>query len=428
VRGGFQVKLESQARGVVLGPISTDPRTGKAVFSGVDQETWFVWVTPAPKDLLTRTPAQFGVGLMPNPVAGLRELSIVMKIDAGAIDASSLLVQQERAAHAYKQSDTELLVDHLPDFIRSTHRHVRGMGRGRPPIDRIVIHHTLTTNVQDTNFFGNTGHLSAHYVVDKDGHVIKVVEDDDAAEHGGDCVWRDQESMNERSIGIEIVNRVGEPYPSVQMDAVVDLVEKLMAGVKASGRGEVSRHDVVGHADVAEEASTTRTLGGKGDCPGPLFDWRKLAAHNPRLATRLDVVIDDSILNAAYGGYFAPIVPIYLVPSFRPPLALRDQDAQKFSPPTYGGIRLAGWSGGDVIAAIQTDLRALGYSVASKSGTISGIYDHALRQAIRVWKQHYFSLGVTPGVSGLDGEHFDRENARMLLAALADANPTRKFP
>src|SRR3546814_17201741 len=65
--------------------------------------------------------------------------------------------------------------------------------------------------------------VSAHYVVDEDGTVYRLVAEERRAWHAGVSAWRGARDVNSRSIGIELVNpgheRGYRPFPEPQMAA-----------------------------------------------------------------------------------------------------------------------------------------------------------------------------------------------------------------
>src|SRR5688572_7274753 len=69
--------------------------------------------------------------------------------------------------------------------------------------------------------------VSAHYLVEEDGRVYKLVDEKMRAWHAGVACWRGIDDVNSHSIGIEIVNPGHEfgyrPFPQRQMEAVRDL-------------------------------------------------------------------------------------------------------------------------------------------------------------------------------------------------------------
>ena len=117
--------------------------------------------------------------------------------------------------------------------------------------------------------------VSAHYVVDEDGTVFRLVAEDKRAWHAGVSYWRGVSGLNDASIGVEIVNPGHEfgyrAFPARQMAAVTALCLEVM------GRWpEILPCNVVGHSDIAPDR--------KWD-PGELFDWRGLAAAGVGLWT-----------------------------------------------------------------------------------------------------------------------------------------------
>ena len=110
--------------------------------------------------------------------------------------------------------------------------------------------------------------VSAHYVVEEDGAIFRLVPEALKARHAGISHWRGKSALNANSIGIEIVNPGHEwgyrHFPAMQMAAVADLCLEILA------RHPIPPRHVVGHSDVAPDR--------KQD-PGELFDWQGLAAN-----------------------------------------------------------------------------------------------------------------------------------------------------
>jgi N-acetylmuramoyl-L-alanine amidase len=111
------------------------------------------------------------------------------------------------------------------------------------------------------------GRVSAHYVVEESGRILRLVAEDKRAWHAGAGEWAGESDLNARAIGVEIVNGghdFGLPdYPDRQIAAVIELVADIVA------RNNLRAHQVVGHSDVAPAR--------KAD-PGEKFPWRRLAA------------------------------------------------------------------------------------------------------------------------------------------------------
>ena len=136
------------------------------------------------------------------------------------------------------------------------------------PISMIVLHYT---GMQDgpsalARLRDPEAKVSAHYLVEEDGTVCRLVAEDKRAWHAGRSHWRGITDVNSASVGIEIVNPGHEwgyrPFTAEQIDALIPLV----AAIK--DRHAITRGNIVGHSDIAP----TR----KRD-PGELFPWYRLA-------------------------------------------------------------------------------------------------------------------------------------------------------
>jgi N-acetylmuramoyl-L-alanine amidase len=137
-------------------------------------------------------------------------------------------------------------------------------------IDTIILHYTgmESAGLALHRLCDASAKVSAHYVVDEDGTIFKLVDEGDRAWHAGVSYWRGNSNINQRSIGIEIVNPGHEfgyrPFPEAQMQAVRELCSDILT------RHKIPARNVIGHSDVAPAR--------KQD-PGELFDWKFLAGH-----------------------------------------------------------------------------------------------------------------------------------------------------
>jgi len=107
--------------------------------------------------------------------------------------------------------------------------------------------------------------VSAHYVVDEEGTVYRLVAESNRAWHAGVSFWDGKTDLNSSSIGIEIANSGTEAYPKAQMDAVIALSRDIV------NRNKIRSFYVIGHSDIAPDR--------KQD-PGEYFDWQSLSANN----------------------------------------------------------------------------------------------------------------------------------------------------
>ena len=136
------------------------------------------------------------------------------------------------------------------------------------PISMIVLHYT---GMQDgpsalARLRDPEAKVSAHYLVEEDGTVCRLVAEQDRAWHAGRSSWRGITDVNSASVGIEIVNPGHDwgyrPFAEEQIAALIPLV----AAIKE--RHGITRGNIVGHSDIAPAR--------KRD-PGELFPWGKLA-------------------------------------------------------------------------------------------------------------------------------------------------------
>ena len=143
----------------------------------------------------------------------------------------------------------------------------------RPPgfdVDILLFHYTGMESCEAAlkRLCDPESKVSAHYVIDEDGTVYSVVPEDATAWHAGVSCWEGKIGMNQRSIGIELVNPGHEhgyrDFPKAQMGAAIELAKGVLE------RNPIPPRRVLAHSDVAPMR--------KQD-PGELFDWKGLAAE-----------------------------------------------------------------------------------------------------------------------------------------------------
>ena len=151
-------------------------------------------------------------------------------------------------------------------------------------VDMLVVHYTgmLTATSALERLCNNEAQVSAHYCIDEDGSIYRLVAENFQAWHAGVSYWRGATDINNRSIGIEMVNPGHEfgyrPFKSRQMAAFRELTLDILA------RHQIPARNVVGHSDVAPVR--------KSD-PGEYFDWQAMATVNigiwPKEADHLEL-------------------------------------------------------------------------------------------------------------------------------------------
>ncbi|MCB1531810.1 MAG: N-acetylmuramoyl-L-alanine amidase [Alphaproteobacteria bacterium] len=131
----------------------------------------------------------------------------------------------------------------------------------------IIIHYTDMKTGQEAleRLCDPASEVSAHYVIEEDGRLFQLVDDDKRAWHAGASEWQGESDINSASIGIELVNPGHtwgyRAFPDVQIEVLIDLCRELM------GKYDIPLNRILGHSDVAP---------GRKIDPGELFPWKQL--------------------------------------------------------------------------------------------------------------------------------------------------------
>jgi N-acetylmuramoyl-L-alanine amidase len=178
--------------------------------------------------------------------------------------------------------------------------------------------------------------VSAHYMIDEDGTVYRLVDEKQRAWHAGVSSWRGDADVNGRSVGVELVNPGHEfgyrKFAEVQMTRLEQL------GAEIVLRHSIPAANVLGHSDVAPDR--------KQD-PGELFDWAALARAG---------------------------VGLWPGPDFRP---------------RRTGPDLGVGDVGPEVAALQGALKSYGYGIEDP-----GVYGERTGLVVAAFQRHFRPLGV----------------------------------
>ena len=137
--------------------------------------------------------------------------------------------------------------------------------RQKKNIKYIIIHYTGMKNELSAlnRLIDLKSKVSAHYFVKKSGKILNLVPDLYEAWHAGKSNWKNIQSLNRYSIGVEIQNsgheNFYESFPNKQMNSVKKLLRFLTLKYR------VNCKNILGHSDIAP----TR----KKD-PGEKFPWQ----------------------------------------------------------------------------------------------------------------------------------------------------------
>lgn len=138
----------------------------------------------------------------------------------------------------------------------------------RGPPDMLVLHYTGMRSGEEAvaRLRDPEAKVSAHYVVEEDGAILRLVAEERRAWHAGRGAWQGETDCNAASIGIEIVNPGHEfgyrDFPEAQIAAVISLVSDIRT------RWTIPDARIIAHSDLAPER--------KQD-PGERFPWKRLA-------------------------------------------------------------------------------------------------------------------------------------------------------
>ena len=152
------------------------------------------------------------------------------------------------------------------------------------PVDMLVLHYTgmATSRAALERMQDRESKVSSHYLIDEQGEIFQLVQEDKRAWHSGVSSWQGDRDLNSRSIGIEIANGgwniplpdgAPPPYKRSQIDAVIELCKSILS------RFVIPQSRIVGHSDIAPD---------RKEDPGEHFPWEELAASGIGLWPKLD--------------------------------------------------------------------------------------------------------------------------------------------
>jgi N-acetylmuramoyl-L-alanine amidase len=199
-------------------------------------------------------------------------------------------------------------------------------------ISSIVIHHTATNNAQQTLDAFESNGLSAHYIVDKDGSIYKLVDDEKRSWHAGVSDWENRSNLNDTSIGIEIINMGNQEFPEIQLSKVAELSKYLM------NQYNIKPSNIIAHADIAPHR--------KFD-PSGYFDWEKFYE-------------EIGIFNGLYESKLSPDEKREV---------LLDWNSEELE---------------DEIGKLQIDLKKFGYKIDNE-----GLYNYDTRDVVQAFNRHF---------------------------------------
>ena len=287
----------------------------------------------------------------------------------------------------------EPTTSHLPVSLKPIWwNHIGGYNRPAGNLDLFVIHRTNGSRLGNAiNRFFAGDNIGAHYIMETDGHIIKLCRERKEVRHAGvgrwaGRAWSQRNRHDSFSIGIEIINpnqenltnypnystRANPPYTPEQYVALCSLTHQLVQAHPHIGVR------VVGHCDVATGPPRAGT---PNDCystkrsmdPGTHFEWERLESDGLGMIAGED----HFQIETSYGGAFHNFSGLTL--------RKNDRDPHGTNPAILGGSPRAGFTG-QTIREIQQDLVKTGYSLR-----VNGRFDDCMGGAVDRFKRHFFS-------------------------------------
>ena len=288
-----------------------------------------------------------------------------------------MLHTQAVVAHgaAVRESESLLAIDWKPDWVqcgltdgpKKQQADPSRPGKLLSPVHFIVLHHSDATTPGSTldhfsDRVNNKDRAGAHYLVDVDGHVIKMMDETLLTNHAGRCSWYELESdpvmtrtagfrWSDISVGIEQVHKYPDKYTSNMVVGTKNLIERIRSAYGTSP------HNVLGHGEIALHGPlNAMRIGRKLTCPGEAYDWYIL--ENSGNATKPGSGV---VPHARYDAFFIS----------NPSGALNSGSGRPSSV---------------AVSGLQLTLSELGYFVK-----ITGAYDEPTLRAVEAFQVRYFS-------------------------------------
>ena len=182
--------------------------------------------------------------------------------------------------------------NYSPNFNKKT--------RNFRDIKIIVIHYTgMQSKIESVKRLMSSKHeVSCHYLIDRKGEILKLVDENRVAWHAGKSRWKNFKNLNKNSIGIELVNKGHEfGYEKFTKTQINKLI-KLCLNLKR--KYNIKDSNIVGHSDIAPLR--------KQD-PGEKFPWKQLKKKNlgfwyKNLKLKSNRLISKKYVNSFYKNLF----------------------------------------------------------------------------------------------------------------------------
>jgi len=157
----------------------------------------------------------------------------------------------------------KIILDFSPNYSKKK--------RPKRQIKFVIIHYTgMQSEIESIKRLKNPIHkVSCHYLINRSGSVIQMVNDNNIAWHAGKSKWKNFRNLNYCSLGIELVNKGHkfgyQSFSKKQIESLIRLCKILKKTYK------VKKKNFLGHSDIAPLRKID---------PGEKFPWKKLSFKN----------------------------------------------------------------------------------------------------------------------------------------------------
>jgi len=156
----------------------------------------------------------------------------------------------------------KIIVKYSPNFSKEK--------RIEKNIKYVIIHYTgMQSEIESIKRLKNPkSKVSCHYLINREGKIIKMVKDTNTAWHAGKSKWKKINNLNNISLGIELVNKGHnfgyQNFSSKQINSLIKLCKNLKK------KYLIKKENFLGHSDIAPLRKMD---------PGEKFPWKKLSIH-----------------------------------------------------------------------------------------------------------------------------------------------------
>lgn len=159
----------------------------------------------------------------------------------------------------------------------------------------LVLHHTQANSAEEAiKLYGQFG-VSAHFLIETNGEIFLLVEEENVAYHAGKSFWRGTEGLNSFSIGIEFLSPDPEKigFSNAQIESGLNLCHYLIK------KYPILPSNIVGHSDIAYTPALSSIESGllnRKQDPSHLFPWKFFAENGVGIYPKFFLSKENKVL------------------------------------------------------------------------------------------------------------------------------------